>query len=146
MLDQLTDLRIGDEVVCEVKIPFAAGTAEACWGKGKVVRTSESRAAIMLEPGSLGPVFCQPCPCCGGTGTVKTLPAVCDEIQAKALRVAEQSNSTRLALRVHPQIANSLKTIQSAFVKELESSIQKSLIIQADPQLHWGQYEISQLT
>ncbi len=143
MLDQLGDLKVGDEVVCEVSIPYAAGSSEACWGRGKVVRTGESRAAIVLESGSLGPVFCQPCPCCGGSGTVKSLPAVCDEISAEALKIAAQSTSASLTLRVHPEIANSLTTAESEFVKKLERSAQKGIIIQAASNLHWGQYEIS---
>lgn len=143
MLNQLGDLKVGDEVVCEVRIPYATGSSEACWGRGKVVRTTESRAAILLTSGSLGPVFCQPCPCCGGSGTVKSVPAVCDEIRAEALKVAAQSNSASLTLRVHPEIANSLATAQSEFVKELERSAQKGIIIQAASNLHLGQFQIS---
>ncbi len=51
-------------------------------------------------------------------------------------------DSTSLTLRVHPEIAKALKTREAALIEELEQSARKSVIIQADPTLHWEQYDI----
>jgi len=39
-------------------------------------------------------------------------------------------------------VAKALKTRESSLVDELEQATHKSVIIQADPTLHWEQYDI----
>ena len=45
-------------------------------------------------------------------------------------------------MRVHTEIAKALKTRESSLIEELEQNTRKSVIIQADPTLHWEQYDI----
>ena len=87
-------------------------------------------------------VLCQPCPYCTGSGMVKSIPTICYEIQAEARKMSSDLDSTSLTLRVHPEIAKALKTREAALVEELEQVTRKSAIIQADPTLHWEQYDI----
>jgi ribonuclease G len=87
-------------------------------------------------------VLCQPCPYCTGSGMVKSVPTICYEIQAEARKMSAEVDSQSLTLRVHPEIAKALKTRESALVEELEQATHKSVIIQADPTLHWEQYDI----
>jgi Rne/Rng family ribonuclease len=87
-------------------------------------------------------VLCQPCPYCTGSGMVKSLPTICYEIQAEARKMAPEIDSQSLTLRVHPEIGKALKTRESSLVEELEHWTKKSVIIQADPTLHWEQYDI----
>jgi Rne/Rng family ribonuclease len=86
--------------------------------------------------------LCQPCPYCTGSGMVKSIPTLCYEIQAEARKMAGDIEAGSLTLRVHPEIAKALKTRESALMEELERWIKKSVIIQADPTLHWEQYDI----
>jgi Rne/Rng family ribonuclease len=86
--------------------------------------------------------LCQPCPYCTGSGMVKSIPTLCYEIQAEARKMAPEMDSGSLTLRVHPEIAKALKTRESSLVEELERWTKKSVIIQADPTLHWEQYDI----
>ena len=86
--------------------------------------------------------LCQPCPYCTGSGMVKSVPTLCYEIQAEARKMAPEIESASLTLRVHPEIAKALKTRESSLVEELEQVSKKSIIIQADPTLHWEQYDI----
>ena len=86
--------------------------------------------------------LCQPCPYCTGSGMVKSVPTLCYEIQAEARKMAPEIDSASLTLRVHPEIAKALKTRESALMEELEHWTKKSIIIQADPTLHWEQYDI----
>jgi ribonuclease G len=86
--------------------------------------------------------LCQPCPYCTGSGMVKSVPTLCYEIQTEARKMAPEVDSASITLRVHPEIAKALKTRESALVEELERWTKKSVIIQADPTLHWEQYDI----
>jgi Rne/Rng family ribonuclease len=87
-------------------------------------------------------VLCQPCPYCTGSGMVKSIPTICYEIQAEARKMSADLESTSLTLRVHPEIAKALKTREAGLIEELEQLTRKSAIIQADPTLHWEQYDI----
>jgi Rne/Rng family ribonuclease len=86
--------------------------------------------------------LCQPCPYCTGSGMVKSIPTLCYEIQSEARKMAPDVEAASLTLRVHPEIAKALKTRESALIDELEQVAKKSIIIQADPTLHWEQYDI----
>jgi ribonuclease G len=86
--------------------------------------------------------LCQPCPYCTGSGMVKSVPTLCYEIQTEARKMAPEIVSGSITLRVHPEIAKALKTREASLVDELEHWTKKSIIIQADPTLHWEQYDI----
>jgi Rne/Rng family ribonuclease len=86
--------------------------------------------------------LCQPCPYCTGSGMVKSIPTLCYEIQTEARKMAPDMDSGSLTLRVHPEISKALKTRESSLIEELERWTKKSVIIQADPTLHWEQYDI----
>jgi Rne/Rng family ribonuclease len=86
--------------------------------------------------------LCQPCPYCTGSGMVKSIPTLCYEIQTEARKMAPDLSAGSITLRVHPEISKALKTRESLLIEELESWTKKSIIIQADPTLHWEQYDI----
>jgi Rne/Rng family ribonuclease len=86
--------------------------------------------------------LCQPCPYCTGSGMVKSIPTLCYEIQTEARKMAPEIASGSVTLRVHPEISKALKTRESTLIEELERWTKKSVIIQADPTLHWEQYDI----
>jgi Rne/Rng family ribonuclease len=86
--------------------------------------------------------LCQPCPYCTGSGMVKSIPTLCYEIQIEAKKMAPELDSGSITMRVHPEIAKAFKTREASLVEELERWTKKSVIIQADPTLHWEQYDI----
>jgi ribonuclease G len=86
--------------------------------------------------------LCQPCPYCVGSGMVKSISTLCYEIQTEARKMAPEIESGSITLRVHPEISKSLKTREASLIEELEHWTKKSIIIQADPTLHWEQYDI----
>jgi Rne/Rng family ribonuclease len=86
--------------------------------------------------------LCQPCPYCTGSGMVKSIATLCYEIQTEAVKMAPEMPSASITLRVHPEISKALKTREASLVEELERWTKKSVIIQADPTLHWEQYDI----
>jgi Rne/Rng family ribonuclease len=86
--------------------------------------------------------LCQPCPYCTGSGMVKSIATLSYEIQTEARKMAPEMDSGSITLRVHPEISKALKTRESSLIEELERWTKKSVIIQADPTLHWEQYDI----
>src|SRR5271156_399147 len=84
----------------------------------------------------------QPCPYCTGSGMVKSISTLCYEIQTEAHKMAAELSSGSITLRIHPEIGKALKTRQSSLIDELEQWTKKTVIIQADPTLHWEQYDI----
>ncbi|MGC2420390.1 MAG: Rne/Rng family ribonuclease [Candidatus Acidiferrales bacterium] len=86
--------------------------------------------------------LCQPCPYCTGSGMVKSIATLTYEIQTEARKMAPEIDSGSITLRVHPEISKALKTRESSLIEELERWTKKSVIIQADPTLHWEQYDI----
>jgi Rne/Rng family ribonuclease len=86
--------------------------------------------------------LCQPCPYCTGSGMVKSIATLCYEIQAEARKMAPDLDSGSVTLRVHPEVSKALKTRESSLIEELEQWTKKNVIIQADPTLHWEQYDI----
>jgi Rne/Rng family ribonuclease len=86
--------------------------------------------------------LCQPCPYCTGSGMVKSIATLSYEIQTEARKMAPEIDSGSITLRVHPEISKALKTRESSLMEELERWTKKSVIIQADPTLHWEQYDI----
>jgi ribonuclease G len=86
--------------------------------------------------------LCQPCPYCTGSGMVKSIATLCYELQTEAMKMSPEMPSGSITLRVHPEISKALKTRESSLIEELERWTKKSVIIQADPTLHWEQYDI----
>src|SRR5271163_561324 len=86
--------------------------------------------------------LCQPCPYCTGSGMVKSISTLCYEIQTEAHKLAAELSSDSITLRIHPEIGKALKTRESSLIDELEQWTKKTVIIQADPTLHWEQYDI----
>ncbi len=86
--------------------------------------------------------LCQPCPYCTGSGMVKSVATLCYELQTEAMKMAPEMPSGSITLRVHPEISKALKTREASLIEELERWTKKSVIIQADPTLHWEQYDI----
>ena len=123
ILDQHADLRVGEEVVCEVNIPGDSGRPQAEWGRGKLVRVNETQAAILLTKGTLDHTLCY-------------------DVLTEARRIASERDSESVTLSVHPEIANALKGQQAGLVEEFESLTKKKVIIEVDAAASWGHYEI----
>jgi Ribonuclease G/E len=107
-----------------------------------VVRVSEAHVAIHLTSGSLGPALHQNCPCCHGSGVVKSVAAICDAIQVEARERASQNGAENLTLRVHPELSRVLKEDEPDFVGDLAEATKKKIVVEADATLAWEKFEI----
>lgn len=91
---------------------------------------------------SLERALCMPCPACSGSGTVKSSATVLSEIFSAADRIAANSKKGNgqktkdLTLRVHPEIAKSLKQKSNSHLEELESAVGRSILVRGDSSVH----------
>ena len=97
---------------------------------------------------SLERALCMPCPACSGAGTVKSSATVQSEIFSVANRIAANSKrgdgkrSGDLTLRVHPEIAKSLKQKSNPYLEELEASAGCSVLVRGDSSMHPGNFTL----
>ena len=91
---------------------------------------------------SLERAMCVPCPSCSGTGTVKSPATVLSEIFSAADRLAAKSTrkdgdlAKDLTLRVHPEIAKSLKHRSTRHLETLEEAVRSSVVVRGDSSMH----------
>ncbi|HXW15253.1 MAG TPA: Rne/Rng family ribonuclease, partial [Terriglobia bacterium] len=91
---------------------------------------------------SLERTLCDPCSYCAGSGWVKSVNTVCNEILAEARKMAKGIDGNVLTLRVNPEVAKALKLREGGLVSELESITKKDVIIKGDPTVHQERFEI----
>jgi ribonuclease G len=91
---------------------------------------------------SLERTLCQRCDYCTGSGWVKSVNTVCNEILAEARKMAKEIDGNVMTLRVNPEVAKALKSREGALVSELESLTKKEVIIKSDPNVHQERFEI----
>jgi ribonuclease G len=91
---------------------------------------------------SLERTLCEPCNYCTGSGWVKSVNTVCNEILAEARKMAKGIDGDVLTLRVNPEVAKALKSREGGLVSELESLTKKDVIIKSDSNVHQERFEI----
>ncbi len=91
---------------------------------------------------SLERTLCEPCNYCTGSGWIKSVHTVCNEILSEARKMARQIEGDSLTLRVNPEVAKALKSREGVMVSELESLTKKDVIIKSDPTIHQERFEI----
>ncbi|HYL96604.1 MAG TPA: Rne/Rng family ribonuclease [Terriglobales bacterium] len=83
-----------------------------------------------------------PCPYCTGTGFVKSVSTVCNEIYTEMRKIAKQLERPDVMLRVNPEVGKALKANNGRWLTELEELTGRSVIVKADPTLHQEQFDI----
>ena len=91
---------------------------------------------------SLERTLCQPCVYCTGSGWIKSVNTVCNEILGEVRKMARELEGDSITLRVNPDVAHALKSRQGSLLSELESLTHKDIIIKSDPAVHQERFEI----
>ena len=92
---------------------------------------------------SLERTLCQPCAYCGGSGLVKSVTTVCNEILSEARKLASQLERKQITLRVNPEVGKALKTRDNTILQEIEEMIGKAVFIRNDPTLHMENFDFN---
>lgn len=92
---------------------------------------------------SLERTMCSPCEYCEGAGWVKSPQTVCYEILAEARRLSKEMEDVReTALRVHPEVANALRTTERSVLEEIEAYL-GYVDLTSDPHVHQAQFDFA---
>ena len=84
-----------------------------------------------------------PCPYCTGTGFVKSVTSVCNEIYLEMRKIAKHLEHSDVMLRVNPEVAKVLKANNGRWLTEMEEVTRRSIIVKSDPALHQEQFDIN---
>ena len=91
---------------------------------------------------SLLKILCEPCPECSGSGMVKSAQTICYEIQSETRKMATTIEGKEINLRVNPEVAKALKSEESSVILELESSLDKEIVVKSDAALSQEHFDI----
>jgi ribonuclease G len=92
---------------------------------------------------SLERALCSPCPYCDGAGYVKSVQTVIGEILVEAQKLARSIEGKDVLLRVHPDVAKTLKSSNNRFLEELEEILGRPVLVKGDPTLHTEKFDIA---
>ena len=91
---------------------------------------------------SMERVLGQPCPTCTGTGLVKSVETVCNEIYVEMKKMRRHMEGKEILLRVHPDVGKQLKASNAKWLNDLEELTGKTIIIKSDASLHPEQFDM----
>jgi len=114
--------------------------------RSNVLRISELGLVQMTRKRtreSLEQLLTSPCPHCSGAGRLRSVETVAyDALRRVQRAVAAESNSTRVALRVHPEIAAFLFEHEGRSVEALQHLIGRTVIVEGAPEFEREQVEV----
>ncbi len=91
---------------------------------------------------SLEHILCQPCPHCGGRGSMKTAETTCYEIFREILREARQFEVETLLVLASQEVVDRLLDEESGYLAELEEFIGRPIRLQAEALYTQEQYDV----
>nr|WP_210424798.1 ribonuclease G [Marichromatium bheemlicum] len=91
---------------------------------------------------SLEHVLCEPCPCCGGRGSIKTAETTCYEIFREIMRESRQFDVESLLVLASQEVVDRLLDEESAHLAELEEFIGRPIRLQAEALYTQEQYDV----
>jgi ribonuclease G len=91
---------------------------------------------------SLSHILCEPCPACGGRGSIKTAETTCYDIFREILREARQFEVEQLLVLASTEVVELLLDEESQNLAELEQFIGKPIKLQAESTYTQEQYDV----
>ena len=84
-----------------------------------------------------------PCPYCTGTGLVKSVATICNEIFIEMRKMAKHVDRSDIMLRANPEVVKALKANSGRWLQEMEEVAGRTVIVKSDPVLHQEQFDIN---
>jgi len=84
----------------------------------------------------------QPCVYCTGTGLIKSVTTVCNEIYVEMRKMAKTMDKSDIMLRVNPEVGKALKATGARWLQEMEELTKRTVIVRTDATLHQEQFDI----
>jgi ribonuclease G len=83
------------------------------------------------------------CVYCTGTGMIKSVQTVCNEIYVEMRKMSRHLERHDVLLRVNPEVVKALKANNARWLQEMEELTGKTIIVKSDPVLHQEQFDIN---
>jgi Rne/Rng family ribonuclease len=83
------------------------------------------------------------CVYCSGTGMIKSVQTVCNEIYVEMRKMSKHLERHDVMLRVNPEVVKALKANGARWLQEMEELTGKTIIVKSDPLLHQEQFDIN---
>jgi ribonuclease G len=83
------------------------------------------------------------CAYCTGTGYVKSVTTVCNEIYTEMRKLAKQLEGADVMLRVNPEVGKALKADNGRWLQDMEELTGRTIIVKTDPAVHHEQFDIN---
>ena len=84
-----------------------------------------------------------PCPYCTGTGLVKSVATICNEIYIEMRKLAKHAERSDIMLRANPEVVKALKANGGRWLQEMEELAGRTIIAKSDPALHQEQFDLN---
>jgi ribonuclease E len=84
-----------------------------------------------------------PCTYCTGTGMIKSVQTICNEIYVEMRKMSKHLEHHDVMLRVHPEVVKGLKEKGGRWLQEMEELTGKTIIVKSDATLHQEQFDIN---
>ena len=84
-----------------------------------------------------------PCPYCTGTGLVKSVSTICNEIYVELRKMAKHVDRSDIMLRANPEVVKALKANSGRWLQEMEELAGRTVIVKSDPALHQEQFDLN---
>ena len=82
------------------------------------------------------------CEYCTGTGMIKSVTTVCNEIYVEMRKMAKHFERQDIMLRAHPEVVKALKSGTGRWLQEMEELTGRTIILKSDPAQHQEQFDI----
>ena len=91
---------------------------------------------------TLSRIMCEPCPYCEGIGHVKSVITVCYEIMREVTKIVKKYPAKKIFLYAHPEVSARLCSDDTDIIELIEKQYNKTVIIRAENNYHFEQYEL----
>ena len=91
---------------------------------------------------SLERLLTEPCPYCSGSAVVKSTSTICFEILSELQKISGDLNGHHVQLRVNPDVARALKSEERGVLKQIETTLDKTVTLRPDALLHHEQFDV----
>jgi Rne/Rng family ribonuclease len=82
------------------------------------------------------------CTYCTGTGMIKSVATVCNEIYVELRKMTKHFDNNQITLRVNPEVGKALKENGGRWLLEMEEVAKKTILVKNDPAQHQEQFDI----
>ena len=83
-----------------------------------------------------------PCTYCSGTGLIKSVSTVCNELYVEMRKMLNHLERGDVIVRVNPEVGKALKANNARWLQDMEELTGKTVIVKSDATLHQEQFDI----